>query len=193
MEGIIDTSCTSGIVENRSTEQARWMVDEVLPHEADLRAWLKSRFPSVRDTDDIIQDVFTRILSVHGSGPIVNPRAYIFVVARNLALNQIRHMQYQRPHGAKEVDPLSIIDEVRSPPEAMAINEESEHLISAIQSLPKRCRQVMTLRKIYGLSQKEVAKRLGISVNTVEVQSQIGLQKCIKYFRECGYTTRWDK
>lgn len=177
-------------MEHRETDHARWLIDEVLPHEADLRAWLRSRFPAIRDTDDLVQEVYARILKAHASGPIVNPRAYIFVTARNLALNQIRHMRYERPTGATEIDPLSIVDEVSSPPQALALNEESQHLISAIQSLPKRCRQVMTLRKIYGLSQKEVAKRLDISVNTVEVQSQIGLQKCIHYFRNRGYATR---
>lgn len=158
-----------------------------MPHEADLRKWLHARFPSIRDVDDLIQDVFLRISKAKESGPIVNPRAYVFVVARNMALNQLRHLKYERPEGAKEIDPLSIIDDVNSPPDQAALNEELEHLVKAIQFLPNRCRQVMTLRKIYGLSQKEVAKRLGISVNTVEVQSSIGLAKCITYFREHGY------
>jgi len=60
-------------------------------------------------------------------------------------------------------------------------------LIQAIQSLPDRCRQVVTLRKIYGLSQKETAARLDITENTVEVQSAIGLRKCIEFFRHRGY------
>ena len=177
-------------MEHKETQQAHWLLNEVLPHETDLRAWLRSRFPVIRDTDDLVQEVYARILKAHASGPIVNPRAYLFVSARNLALNQIRHMRYERPTDAAEIDPLSIVDEICSPPEALSLNEQSEHLIAAIQSLPRRCRQVMTLRKIYGLSQKEVARRLDISVNTVEVQSQIGLQKCINYFRNCGYTTR---
>ncbi len=45
----------------------------------------------------------------------------------------------------------------------------------------------MTLRKIYGLSQKEVGQKLGISEHTVEAQGAIGLRKCIEYFRRHGY------
>jgi RNA polymerase sigma-70 factor (ECF subfamily) len=55
-------------------------------------------------------------------------------------------------------------------------------LTQAIQSLPTRCRQVLTLRKIYGLPQKEVAAQLGISENTVEAQGVIGLRKLTEYF-----------
>ncbi|MDA1068812.1 MAG: sigma-70 family RNA polymerase sigma factor [Verrucomicrobia bacterium] len=180
-------------MKDQDTEQARWFVDEVLPHENDLRGWLRTRFPSIGDVDDLVQEAFTRLLKAHGSGPIVNPRAFLFVVTRNLALNQLRHLKYERPQGATEVDPLSIMDEVNSPPESMVVKEEFQHLIQAIQSLPNRCRQVMTLRKIYGLSQKEVAKKLGISEHTVEAQGTIGLRKCIAFFRQQGYTSRFAK
>jgi RNA polymerase sigma factor (sigma-70 family) len=133
--------------------------------------------------DDIVQESFSRLLKAHNSGPIVNPRAFLFVTARNMALNQLRHLRYERPPDASEVDLLSIVDDVNSAPASLAKKEELQQLIRAIQSLPNRCRQVMTLRKIYGLSQKEVAQRLGISVHTVEAQGSIGLRKCVEYFR----------
>ncbi len=176
----------------QNSEQARWFVDEVLPHEANLRSWLRARFPAIEDVDDMVQEAFTRLLKAHDSGPIVNPRAFLFVTTRNMALNQLRHLRYERPPGASEVDPLSIADEVNSPLESMAKEEELQQLIRAIQSLPNRCRQVMTLRKIYGLSQKEVAQRLGISVHTVETQGSIGLRKCIEYFRGHGYLAHFE-
>ena len=45
----------------------------------------------------------------------------------------------------------------------------------------------MTLRKIYGLSQKEVAAQLGLAVHTVEIQTGIGVRKCVEFFRRRGY------
>ena len=177
----------------QNAEQARWFVDEVLPHEKELRGWLHVRFTTAGDVDDMVQEAFARLLKIHDSGPIVNPRAFLFVTARNMALNQLRHLRYERPQGAEELDPLSIVDDLNSPPESLAKEEELQHLIKAIQSLPNRCRQVMTLRKIYGLSQKEVAQRLGISVHTVEAQGSIGLRKCIEYFRCHGYLAHFEK
>lgn len=164
-----------------------WFSMHVLPHEKDLRNWLRSRFPSIQDTDDLVQESHSRILAAHDSGPIANPRAFLFITARNLALNQIRHRRYERPEGATEIDPLSIADEVNSPPDSLATKEEFSHLVEAIKSLPKRCRQILTLRKIYGLSQREVAERLGVSVHTVETQGGIGMRKCVEYFRRHGY------
>lgn len=47
-----------------------------------------------------------------------------------------------------------------------------------IQTLPARCRQILTLRKIYGLSQKEIARQLGIAEHTAESQVGIGMHRC---------------
>ncbi len=180
-------------MENQDTTQEKWFTEEVLPHENDLRSWLETRFPAIDDVDDVVQETFSRLIKAHESGPIVNPRAFLFVTARNFALNQLRHMRYTRPQGGESIDPLSIVDEVTSPPESVAKQEELRHLVQAIQSLPKRCRQVVTLRKIYGFSQKEVAEKMGISVHTVEAQSVIGLHKCIAHFRQHGYLSRFGK
>lgn len=171
-------------------EQARWFVDEVLPHDAQLRAWIRARFPGVNDIDDLVQDAYTRLVRAHASGPIANAKAFLFVTVRNLALNRLRHQGYERPPGCTEIDPLSVLDETADTPEALARREEFQLLIQAIQSLPDRCRQVLTLRKIYGLSQKETAERLGISEHTVEAQGAIGLRKCIEFFRRHGHTRR---
>lgn len=177
----------------KDSEQSQWFTEEVLPHEGDVRGWLRGRFPMISDIDDLMQEAFSRLLRMRDSGPVANPRAFLFVVTRNMALNLIRHSKHERASGTQEIDSLSIIDEVSSPRETTARKEELQHLIEAIESLPKRCRQVMTLRKIYGLSQKEIAARLSISVNTVEAQGSIGMRKCIQYFRTRGYLSQFKK
>ena len=59
------------------SEQARWFVDEVLPHEKELRDWLQSRFPGAGDVDDLVQEAFTRLLKALGRdhhlglGPVI--------------------------------------------------------------------------------------------------------------------------
>lgn len=180
-------------MEKPTPDQLQWFAEEILPNEGELRSWIRGRYPKLPDLDDLIQDTFSRLLKAHSSGPIVNPRAFLFVTARNLALNRLRHLQYERPHGADPVDPLTLVDDSISPSDSTALSEELQHLAQAIQELPDRCRQVMTLRKIYGLSPKEVARRLGISIKTVEAQCAIGLRKCTAYFRSHGYLTRFSK
>ena len=54
-------------------------------------------------------------------------------------------------------------------------------MTEAIQSLPVRCRQVMTLRLVYGLRQRVIGEKLGISDRTVAAQLAIGTKKCTDY------------
>lgn len=168
-------------------DQARWFSEQVLPHEPGLRAWLRGRFPSLSDADDLVQEAYARLLGAHATGPVACARAFLYVTARNLALNQLRHRRIERPEGLAEIDALAVPDETAAVPEAVARAEDFQVLVAAIQSLPARCRQIVTLRKIYGLSQREVAAQLGLSEHTIEVQGAIGVRKCIEFFRRQGY------
>lgn len=177
---------------HNNTEQSRWFVDAVLPHEDGLRRWLKSRFSAIRDVDDIIQETYSRIIKAHESGPVPNPQAFLFVVSRNLAINLLQRMNVEYSPQADEIDPLTLVDEMAGPFENTALDEEVDELVCAFQALPERCRQVMTLRKIYGLSQKEIAAKLSIAEHTVEAQVGIGLRKCRAFFQRRGFNQRFS-
>ena len=168
--------------ESQLSDQARWFQTEIQPHASALRAWLQSRFPTHEDIDDIVQEAFVRVCQAWEKGEVQSPKAFLFTTARNLALDHIRHRRVERTDSLTEVDASSVMDMGAEVSEIVARKQELEILTQAIQSLPKRCRQVITLRKIYGLSQKEVATELGISEHTVEAQGTIGLRKLGDFF-----------
>lgn len=163
-------------------EASHWFAENLQPHEAMLRAWLSNRFSSGCDVDDIVQEAFVRVLEARQSTEIVAPKAFLFATARNLALARFRQKQIIGEIPLTENDLFAILDESVDVPEAVQRSQELELLTLAIQSLPTRCRQVLTLRKIYGMSQRDVATQLGISENTVEAQGTIGLRKISDFF-----------
>lgn len=149
-----------------------------------LRAWLQSRFPR-SEPDDILQDAYLRVLQAHEKGPMQSPKAFLFAVARNLALDQVRRRQAAGESDLARVDELNLLDETADVSETVARNQELELLTQAIQSLPDRCRRIFTLRKVYGLSQGDIAQKLAVSEHTVSAQLTIGLHKCAEYMRRC--------
>lgn len=166
-------------------EIAAWFEAQVHPHEAMLRAWLTHRFSSDCDIDDIVQEAFARIIEAHRTQNIESPKAFLFATARNLAVGRLRRRRVAGDNLKLAEYPVeSVLDEAANVREEVAHSQELEILSKAILSLPKRCRQIITLRKIYGLSQKEVAAQLGISEHTVEAQGTIGLKKITAYFEQ---------
>ena len=161
---------------------ARWLADHLRPHEPMLRAWLAGRFPGLGEIDDIIQDAYAHVLAARARGAeLRSPKAFFFATARNRAIDLLRTRAVHRTEALAEIDALHVLDDADGIPESVARNQELELLTEAIQSLPARCRQVLTLRRLYGLPQREVAARLGISENTVEHQVTIGVRKCTEF------------
>ena len=172
-------------------EQARWFAENVQPHEDMLRAWLSSRFPEGCDLDDIIQESFVRVLKAREERELTSPKSFLFATARNLAVDRARHSSVSRTEYLEQNDLCSFEDAGMGVPEIVARNQELEILTKALQSMPDRCRQVFTLRKVYGMPQREIAKKLNISRNTVSAQMTTGLRKFTQYMET--YCTERDR
>lgn len=160
---------------------ARWFAEEVRPHEPALRAYLRGRFSALRDVDDIVQETYTRLLRARETGKASLTRAYLFVVARNVALDLIRHHQVVSIDALADIERLSVVDDRPTAAETISHEQELELLADAIRALPPRCAEIVTLRRIEGFSHREIAQKLGIAESTINAQLAIGLMRCRQY------------
>ena len=164
------------------TDSARWFVTEVQPHRPALRAWLLARFPTLPDVDDLVQESLSRMLRARETGPIGSPRALLFTTARNLALDAVRRQRVVRFEPITDEMSSFVLADSTDVIETVNKQQELELLTQAIQSLPERIRQVFTLRTAYGLTQRQIADQLGVSLSTVEKQMAQGIRLCAEYF-----------
>ena len=168
-----------------STASARWFADEVQVHAATLRAWLRGKYPVLADPDNLVQEALARVWRAGQENEIRSPKALLFTTARHLALDELRRRQIAQIDSVADITELSVLGDGVPTPETVAHREELRLLTQAIQSLPPRCRQVLTLRKL-GLAQKEIAARLGISEHAAESQIAHGVRACAKYLARFG-------
>lgn len=163
-----------------------WLSAEVLPHEPALRAWLRSQFPTLGDVDDVVQECYVRLLRAPAPTSITNPRSYLFSLARNLVLDQFRRRRASPVVTVPDEDRSEVPSPAATADEAASRAQEMELVQAAIDALPERCRAIMVMRKCHELPNAEIARQLGLSVNTVNAQIVIGLARCRAFLVEHG-------
>lgn len=158
----------------------QWFADHVHPHESALRAYLRSRFPALRDLDDVVQESYARVFKSFRKKKVEHPRSYLFTTARNTALDVFRKKPTVSLEEIPEIAEFPVSQE--NPSDDM----ELQLLAEAIEALPARCREVLRMRKLQGLSHEEIATRLDISKATVATQVSIGVRRCAEYLQARG-------
>jgi len=165
-------------------EIVAWVGAQILPHEADLRIWLRRIARAEADVDDIVQEAYCRLAALKDVSHIANGRAYLFRTARNIAIERIRRARIINIDCATEIDALNVVDYEPSPERIVSGRRELQRIQILIEELPERCRDIFKLRRIHGLAQREVAQRLGVTENVVEMQSARGLRLILQALSE---------
>jgi RNA polymerase sigma factor (sigma-70 family) len=158
-------------------ERAIWLARNALPHEPALRAWLARRAPVGLEIDDIVQETYAILAGLERVDHIVNGRTYMFEVAKSVVLRVLRRNRIVAFEALAEAEGMEPPSEEPSPETVAADRQELSRIAGLIAGLPAKCCEAFTLRKVHGLSQREVAQRMGVSENTVEkhVGKGIGL------------------
>jgi RNA polymerase sigma factor (sigma-70 family) len=172
-----------------------WLAKEILVHERALRGYLSRFFKNVADVEDVVQETYARLLSLNdgASTAVRNWHAFLFTSARNVALDRIRRARVVSLDTLAEMDSADVLDQTPSADEALNARQELSLLLDTIASLPDRCREALTLRKLYGLSQREIAQRLSITESTVEKHVAYGVRLCAeRMFAQRGETRKAD-
>ncbi|QTC93266.1 RNA polymerase sigma factor [Brevundimonas goettingensis] len=157
-------------------DRIRWLAREILPHEADVRAWLRRSLVLSGEVDDVVQEAYCRLADIANFQRIVSPRAYFFQTARSIVLEQMRRARIVRIEAVTEIDALRIEWDEPSPERIAGGRRELARVMDIVATLPERARRIFEMRKILGLSQKEIAERLGVSQNVVENEAARSLK-----------------
>lgn len=182
----LNADATGRSTADQSVNPEKWFREEVHAHDAQLKSYLRGSFPSVRDVDDVVQESYLRVWKAAAREPVKSAKAFLYFVARRVALNFVRKEQ-NAPFEAYGEEALSrVLDDKPNARESAIIQERIDLLADALMSLPARCREITIMHKVKGLSQREVADALGLSERTVETQVRNGVIRCLAYLREHG-------
>lgn len=153
-----------------------WFVSEVLPMEAALTRFLRRNWRDDAEIPDLRQDVYVRIYESAAKALPDLVKPFVFATARNLLIDRARRAQIVSIEIIADLDALDFSADELTPERHAAGRGELRLLQTALDALPSKCRRVVEMRKIEGLSQREVATQLGITEDTVERQVSRGVR-----------------
>jgi len=162
-----------------------WFKSEVVIHDEALTRYLRRSWPRSHEVNDLRQEIYLRVYAAARTHIPDVARTFIFAVARRLIIDRLRHQRVVAIDSVTDFETLNVLVDDISPERDMAAHQELRKLAEALDGLSPKCREVVWMRRIDDLSQKEVAERLGLSERAVERYIMKGMKRLAEaYFGE---------
>jgi len=159
-----------------ASDVKHWFVREVLPLEAMLMHFLHQNWRNKAEIEDLRQDVYAHVLEAAKTEIPDRPKAFLIATARNLLIDRVRHNQVVPIDAVNDLDELNIALDQPGPERSAIARDVLRRLQAAIDLLPPRAREAVLLRRIEGLSRREIAERMGVTENTVSDHITAGMR-----------------
>lgn len=159
-----------------------WFAREILVHEAALMRYLFRLWPRRDEVHDLRQEIYVRVYEAAGRSRPAQPKSFMFTTARHLMTDRLRRGRVVSIEAMGDPDALNVLTDELCPERRLDARQELKRLAAAFDRLPARCREVVWLRRVEELPQKEVAARLGIGEKTVEKQMAKGIRLIADHF-----------
>ena len=163
-----------------------------LENHAFLKQFLARFFSNRQDIEDVAQEAFLRAFVAEQQKEIEQPRAYLFRIAKNLALTKLTKKSNKITDYLEECGGSVVIECGAAADSEVEAQESLGLYCEAVAALPEKCRQAFLLRKVHGLAHKEIAERMSLSVSSVEKYLLRGILDCKAFVqeRECRVPNR---
>ncbi|MBL8266500.1 RNA polymerase sigma factor [Steroidobacter sp.] len=137
-------------------------------YRAPLRGFFEKRLRAKADVEDLVQEVFVRLAQRRDLTSIEQIEGYLFQVAANLLRDRGRREAVRGVGSGTPAEATEESIEVITPERVLQGTEVLDRVIDALHQLPERTRTVFVLQRFEDLSYLQIARRLGLSVSSVE-------------------------
>lgn len=139
------------------------------------------------DVEDVLQETYMLVCSQSYKTEIKSVKGYFFRVARNVALKDAVKRTKAKFRSLEEIAPFEPSSNEAGADDKLHYTMKLKTFIEVTQSLPAKCRQAFLLKKVMGLSQKEIARKMDIAESTVEKHLIAAMRRTVNAMKTKGY------
>mgnify|MGYP001812319761 FL=1 len=164
----------------------QFLRDLIAEHRISLEKFLTRKLDSPEDAAEVAQEAYLRIHRMAQPEQLDNPRAFLFQVASNLAIDQLRrrtlHFRFLKAEKSQmsEGEPIDAGAATASPEQILSAREKLRAMYAAVDELPFKVKQAFLLHRRNGMSYAEIADALEVSVSSVEKYLLQAMRHCRK-------------
>ena len=159
------------------SEADDWFMREVLPLDTTLMLYLRQNWRNPAEVEDLCQDVYLRAYEAAAAQGIPErTKPFVFKIARNLLIDRVRKGQIVPIEAMAELERLEVAGDAPNAEQSVIAGEELRRLHGALDQRPPRCREVVVLTRMEGMTRQQIATRMGISDRTVAKHLEIGMR-----------------
>ena len=162
----------------------------VTEHRLLLEKYLTRKVGSPEDAAELAQEAFMRLHRLEQPEALDNPRAFLFQVATNLAVDQLRrrqlHFRFVKSEKSFSTDgePPDMNAAGASPEQILSAREKLSTIQAAIEELPFKVKQAFLLHRHNGMPYSAIANQMDVSVSSVEKYILQALKHCRRQLEE---------
>ena len=167
-----------------ASKKDTFLADLVAQHGVPLEKFLARKLDSPEDAAEVAQDAFLRLYRMADPQNLDNARAFLFQVANNLAIDQLRRRTLyfrflnSEKSMASDGEPVDINAIAASPEQIISAREKLAAIYRAVDELPFKVKQAFLLHRKSGLSYNDIARQMDVSVSSVEKYILQALKHC---------------
>lgn len=160
-----------------------------IENEISIKRIFNKYFKRSEDIEDLTHETFLKCFAAELKIEIKEPRAFLFRVAKNLALSEVKKKSHRKTKFIEDFSGSDVLLD-RQQASAEAQIDGQRKLVAftkAIANLPEPYQRAFLMRKVEKLKFKQIATRLDVSVSTVEKRVAAAFVMCNGYLRDQGY------
>ncbi|MBS0388849.1 MAG: sigma-70 family RNA polymerase sigma factor, partial [Proteobacteria bacterium] len=132
-----------------------WFLQQVFGHRQAVSRYLRRFRLGEEDSEDVLQEGLLRMYALPDTGSVQSPRAMLFSIVHNLAVERLRRTSGQATDAVAEIEALDVFSSEAGPEQQADASDRFKRFCAIVAELPPVCRRAFVLRKIYGLSPEE--------------------------------------
>ena len=178
------------MTDNKDSKSRFVILTEFKKSQLSLRSFISRYVISPQDIDDVTQETFLRAYKAEKvkEKEIAYPKAFLFRIAKNLMLSEFSSKARKITDYIEDYDASDELLNTDNLESNVMAQQKLGVYCEAVASLPSQCRKVVIMKKVYGMQNKEISRRLELSVSTVEKHLTKGIRRL-----NSTITSRYDE